>query len=238
MTDTMATWMTVNESAIYLGVSERSLRRFATKGSLKSMKIGRNVYYDVTSYIAEKPEEATTEFTAPFIGCIYDSHNCPHNVDDVPITRPLVGFMLEGVPSMTSEGNLARVYRHVTFPYGTALDSVLPANGELFTSADINEILQQPAAVRMVESGELKFFVPTDPQFGASFRSFSRDDALVLIGRTYSLDLLNRYAEKEDRPVVLAAIDDKRAEIEKALWRNKNEVIRASDFSKNYRGVK
>ncbi len=234
-------WSTSAETLAVLGCSERTLRRYAASGKIGTTKIGRSTFYDIESYQEQELEDATEADTlvkTEFVAVIYNSTKNPNNtVGGRAIIRPTFTAMIPGGLHQLYDGTFGKVWKNVTFCLGANLDIRMPSNGGLILSEEWNAIAIQGSIIKLIESGELQVFLPSEEQFGASYRSYDRMDALKLVDETWDAGTLDRYAVNEDRPLVLAAVEEKRQEIEKAVNRNRTQVIAADDFRRNYRGV-
>ncbi|WP_009632677.1 helix-turn-helix domain-containing protein [Synechocystis sp. PCC 7509] len=239
---TETTWSNLSETIAILGISDRTLRRYAASNRIKTLKIGRQLFYDVESYQEEQLEAATEADTlvkTSFVAVVYDSRKNPDNT--IPglrtICRPSFTAMIPGGVQQLYDGSFGKVWKTATFCVGSNLDFRMPAGSGLILSEDWNAIAIQGAIGRLIEAGELQVFLPVAEEFGASFRAYSQDDALSLVKQCYEFLSLERYALNEDRRVVRAAIEDKREEISKAVTRGRNLGINDTDSDRNYRGA-
>ncbi len=236
--ETETAWSTSTEAVNFLGVSERTLRRYAASGRIKTLKIGRQQFYDLESYqegVLEEAKEAGSTIDSPFVAVIYDSRKAPNIAGGRVINRPSITFMLNGGTTQLYDGSYGKVYRNLCICQGANLSVRLPSNGGMITGDDINEILAQGYAQKLLETGQLVVFTPASPEFGASYRSYSQNDSLSLISATYCMDSLQRYSQGEDRLIIKAAVEEKRQEIEHALNLIKTQIFRPGDSQLQYR---
>ncbi len=233
------TWLTTNETVAQLGVSSRTLNRYAASGRIKSNKVGSSVFYDLESFIERELEKAEAEdklITAPFIAVVYDSRQA--NIvrgQAIAPCRPSITFMTSGVRHDQPDGSSQMTWNLVIFSIGANLDRRLTP--ELITGEDWNAVVVQPAAKKLVESGVLKVFYPeaNSIKYENSYRAYSHSDAMELVANTYSIFDLDRYSLGEDRKVILAAIVAQRLEIEQQLERNNNTVMNVGDHARNFK---
>ncbi len=234
-------WSTSAETIAILGCSDRTLRRYAASNRIRTLKIGRQQFYDVESYQEQELDAATEAGTlvkTEFVAVVYDSRRNPSNtIGGRTICRPSFTAMIPGGTHQLYDGTFGKVWKTVTFCVGTNLDIRMPSNGGLILSEEWNVIAVQGSIIKLIESGELLVFLPSAEEFGASFRAYSQDDAIQLVKNCYCLSSLERYALGEDRRIVLAAIEDKREEINKAVNRNRSIGINDTDHARNYRGM-
>lgn len=241
MTDTVVeNWVTTTEAVAALGLSERSIRRYASTGKIKSNRVGKSVYYDLSSWIQgnlEKIEAEDALTTSPYVAVIFTPQN-ETIVRGQPVGRmtPLFCWMLKAVRSPQSDGGCSVHFPLVSICIGSNVQERIP-NGGLITGEKWDQIKCQPPAQKQLENNVLKVFYPQEDSlhYEASFRAYSVSDALELVANTFGLFDLDRWSTSEDRPIVKSAIAEQRAEIEQQLEFNRTTVIDASDRRRIFR---
>ncbi len=235
MTDSVVeNWVSTTEAVAALGISERSIRRHAAAGKIKSNRVGKSVYYDLSSWIQgnlEKIEAEDALTTSPYVAVIFTPQN-ETIVRGQAVGRqtPSTTWMLKAVRSPQSDGGCSVHFPLVTLCLGSNVTERIP-NGGLITGEKWDQIKCQPQAQKQLENNILNVFYPQEDSlhYEGSFRAYSVSDSLELVSNTFGLFDLDRWSMSEDRPIVKSAITAQRSEIEQQLEFNRTNVISASD---------
>lgn len=241
MTDSIVeNWVTTTEAVSALGLSERSIRRHASAGKIKSNRVGRSVYYDLSSWIQgnlEKVEAEDALTPTPYVAVIFTPQN-ETIVRGQPVGRmtPLQCWTLKAVRSPDADGGCSTHFPLVSIYIGSNVQERTP-NGGLLTADQWDQIRCQPQAQKQLENNILKVFYPQEDSlhYEASYRAYSISDALELVANTFGLFDLERWSIDESRQIVKSAIAEQTLEIERQLEFNRTTVVDASDRRRLYR---
>lgn len=231
-------YLNSSEAIAALGVSDRTLRRYASTGRINSRKVGKQVYYDLNSYVQQEIEatDSSELVTASFVGICFDQrYETISRGQPVGKLTPITTFMLPAKRVVQPDGTAIVDFPMVPIAIGANLDFRVGIGLGLISGQDWNAISTLPLAQKWLDLGVLKVFIPQHEQFGGSYRSYSEADALELVATTYNLFDLERYSQSEDRKIVLQAISEQRKEIETQIEFSRSNVVSSTDRNRVFR---